>query len=83
MRVLLSADKLVVDLLALQLYTATDLDAAIHTIVTHARSILGHTNNHHTWYRLALTGSGNQAATMYDDLTQVRFRQETAGKQPR
>lgn len=35
------------------------------------RGVLLHTSNHSIWYRLALTGISNMAATIFDDLTQA------------
>ena len=49
-----------------------DLDTLMHKLVQHFRVILGHANNHHVWYRVALTASTNTAATIFDDLTQVQ-----------
>ncbi len=54
-----------------QMYLVNDVDAVVHLVVTHMRGVLGHTNNHHMWYRIALTGASNMAATIFDDLTQV------------
>ncbi len=57
---------------AAQVYLAHDLEGLVHVVVTHMRGVLGHSNNHHNWYRVALTGASNVAATIFDDLTQVR-----------
>lgn len=53
------------------LHETTEVDGLMHKVVQHMRGILGHTNNHHIWYRVALTASSNAAATIFDDLTQV------------
>ncbi|GAX83961.1 hypothetical protein CEUSTIGMA_g11385.t1 [Chlamydomonas eustigma] len=52
-------------------HETAELDSLVHKLVGHFRVVLGHTNNTHVWYRLALTASSNQAATIFDDLTQV------------
>ena len=54
-----------------ELHEALDLDACLHRVVVHLRTILGHSNNHHVWYRIGLTSANNAAATVFDDLTQV------------
>ena len=52
-------------------HDSPELDGLVHKMVGHFRGILGHTNNTHIWYRVALTAASNQAATIFDDLTQV------------
>lgn len=54
-----------------ELHECADLDSCLHKVVQHLRTILGHTNNHHVWYRIGLTSTNNAAATIFDDLTQV------------
>ena len=54
------------------IHDSSDLDALMHKLMQHFRVVLGHTNNHHVWYRVSLTASTNTAATIFDDLTQVR-----------
>ena len=53
------------------MHDSPELDGLVHKMVGHFRGILGHTNNTHIWYRVALTAASNQAATIFDDLTQV------------
>ena len=48
-----------------------DLDGLVHKLVGHFRLIMGHVNNTHIWYRMALTASSNASATIFDDLTQL------------
>jgi hypothetical protein len=48
-----------------------ELDALVHKLVGHFRLIMGHVNNTHIWYRMALTASSNASATIFDDLTQI------------
>lgn len=54
-----------------ELHETTEVDSLMHKVAQHMRGILGHTNNHHIWYRVALTASNNVAATIFDDLTQA------------
>ncbi len=54
------------------LHDSTDLDSLMHKVVQHLRTVLGHSNNHHFWYRIGLTAPNNTASTIFDDLTQVR-----------
>ena len=67
-------DNVIVKYMALvrDMYDTLELDALMHKIVLHMRGILGHTSNHHIWYRVALTAAGNSAATIFDDPTQAR-----------
>jgi hypothetical protein len=52
-------------------HETVELDALVHKLVGHFRVVLGHSNNNHVWYRVALTAASNAAATIFDDLTQV------------
>lgn len=54
------------------LHETQDLDSLMHKVVQHLRTVLGHSNNHHIWYRIGLTAPNNTASTIFDDLTQVR-----------
>ena len=67
-------DNNIVKYLALvkDLHDTPDMDGLMHKVVQHMRGVLGHANNHHIWYRVALTATNNVAATIFDDLTQVR-----------
>ncbi|PNH02530.1 hypothetical protein TSOC_011484 [Tetrabaena socialis] len=53
------------------LHETQDLDSLMHKVVQHLRTVLGHSNNHHVWYRIGLTAPNNTASTIFDDLTQV------------
>eukprot|EP00955_Chlamydomonas_euryale_P060136 357627-Chlamydomonas_euryale.AAC.5 len=49
-----------------------ELNTVMHKMIEHIRRVLGHAKASHIWYRVALAGSNNVAATIFDDLTQVR-----------
>ncbi|GIL83127.1 hypothetical protein Vretimale_11467 [Volvox reticuliferus] len=53
------------------LHETQDLDNLMHKVVQHLRTVLGHSSNHHIWYRIGLTAPNNTASTIFDDLTQV------------
>lgn len=49
-----------------------DMDSLVHLLVKSMRDLLGHQSNDHVWYKLALVASNDMAATIFDDLSQVR-----------
>eukprot|EP00798_Chlamydomonas_sp_ICE-L_P030866 gene30866-35910_t len=57
--------------LAKDIHESPDLDSLVHHMMHHYRTVLGHTNNQHVWYRVALTSQSHSAATIFDDLSQV------------
>ena len=51
---------------------APNLDHLLHVLSESVRSIVGTQSSDHKWFKVALTAENGMAATVFEDLSQVR-----------